>query len=217
LATTFAAQFSIITTTQEYCSARMSTKPAKLISVAALGFLVFAALGPGKWVPRSGLGWQIDHVAGYLVFTWIFCLAWPRPLMVGGALMALAVLLEGLQAFTPDRHPDLDAALYGAGAVLAAALVAGGFMRAPRLLTRPTLFVLKPFRLLRPAWNNARAALLTASGRARLLGSALARCVAPPSPTSVGLIAQPIAVRLRTDSSFREHIVSSRSADALVN
>jgi hypothetical protein len=192
-----------------------SSKPAKIIGVAALGVLVFAALGPEKWVPRSGLGWQVDHVAGYLVFTWIFCLAWPRPLMVGGALMAFAVLLEGLQAFTPDRHADLHAALYHASTVLVAALVAEGFMRAPRLLTRPTLLIPQPFRLLRPAWNKA--ALLTASGRARLLGSALARCVAPPSPTSVGLIAQPIAVRLRTDSSFREHIVSSRSADALVN
>jgi VanZ family protein len=150
-----------------------SSKPAKLISVAALGFFVFAALGPGKWVPRSGLVWQIDHIAGYLVFTWMFCLAWPRPLVVGGALMALAVLLEGLQAFTPDRHPDLNAALYSAGAVLAAALIAEFFMRAPRLLTGRTLLMAQPFRLLTPSWNNARVALLSA----RLLGGALARGV----------------------------------------
>ena len=76
----------------------------KVCSVAVLVLLVFVALGPAKWVPRSGLGWQIDHFVGYFAFTLMFCLAWPRPLVVGGALMVLAVLLEGLQAFTPDRH-----------------------------------------------------------------------------------------------------------------
>jgi hypothetical protein len=186
-----------------------STKPAKIISVAALSFLVFAALGPAKWVPRSGLGWQVDHVAAYLAFTWIFCLAWPRPVMVGGALMVFSVLLEGLQAFTPDRHPDLHAALYSASAVLVAALVAQGFMRAPRLLTWSTPLIPQPFSLLRPAWNNARAALLTASGEARLV---LARAVAPQSPAAVGLITQAIPVMVRTDSLLREHLVSGRSA-----
>jgi hypothetical protein len=183
---------------------------AKVISVAALGLLVFAALGPAKWVPRSGLGWQIDHIVGYLAFTWMFCLAWPRPLVVGGALMALAVLLEGLQAFTPDRHPDLDAALYSASAVLTAALVAAFSMRAraPRLLT---LFIAQRLRLLRPALNNVRAALLTGSGRARLVGSALARAVAPQSLASVGLVVQPIPARLRTAPLLREHMVSGRS------
>jgi len=174
----------------------MSTKStAKATSVVALGLLVFAALGPGKWVPRSGLGWQIDHIVGYSVFTWIFCLAWPRPLVVGGALMAFAVLLEALQAFTPDRHPDLHAALYSANAVLAAALVAEFFMRA---------------RLLRPARNSAKAALLTASGRARLLGRALARAVAPQSSASGGLIAEPIPVKLKTGPLLGEHMLSDR-------
>ena len=169
----------------------MSNTSAKVISVATLALIVFAALGPANWVPRSGLGWQIDHIVGYSVFTWIFCLAWPRPLVVGGALMAFAVLLEALQAFTPDRHPDLHAALYSAGAVLAAALVAELFMRA---------------RLLRPARNNAKAALLTASGRARLLGRALARAVAPQSSASGGLIAEPIPVRLKTGPLLGEQI-----------
>jgi VanZ family protein len=119
-------------------SARMSNTSAKVISVAVLALIVFAALGPANWVPRSGLGWKIDHIVGYSVFTWMCCLAWPRPIVVGGALMAFAMLLEALQAFTPDRHPDLHAALYSAGAVLAAALIAEFFMRAPRLLTGRT-------------------------------------------------------------------------------
>ena len=46
--------------------------------------------------------------------------AWCR--IVGGAMTAFAVLLEGLQAFTPDRIPDLHAALYSAGGVMGAAL-----------------------------------------------------------------------------------------------
>jgi hypothetical protein len=83
----------------------MSNTSAKVISVATLALIVFAALGPANWVPRSGLGWQIDHIVGYSVFTWMLCLTWPRPLVVGGALMAFAVMLEALQAFTPDRHP----------------------------------------------------------------------------------------------------------------
>ena len=77
----------------------------KVCSVGALVLLVFLALGPAKWQPRSGIGWEYDHFFGYFVFTLLFCLAWPRPLVVGGALMAFAVLLEGLQAFYPIARP----------------------------------------------------------------------------------------------------------------
>ena len=104
----------------------------KVCSVAALVLLAFIALGPAEWTPRSGLGWEIDHFAGYFALTLMFCLAWPRPLVVGGALMAFAVLLEGLQAFTADRSSYYVAALYGAGGVLAAALLAEVFIRARR-------------------------------------------------------------------------------------
>jgi VanZ family protein len=108
----------------------------KFCSVAATFLLVIVALGPAKWQPRTGLGWEIEHFVGYFVFTSMFCLAWPRPLVVGTALMAFAVLLEGLQALTPDRSSNLLAALYGAGGVLAAALLAELFIRARRRLTR---------------------------------------------------------------------------------
>ena len=43
--------------------------------------------------------------------------------------MAVSVLLEGLQAFTPDRSSNLVAAFYGAGGALAAALLAELFIR----------------------------------------------------------------------------------------
>ena len=137
----------------------------KVCSVAVLFLLVFAALGPAKWVPRSGLGWRIDHFFGYFALTLMFCLAWQRPLVVGGALMALAVLLEGLQAFTPDRHADLYAALISAGGAMAAVLPADLFIQAPRRLNGRTLLMLQRFRLRWPSGNNARAGSLTARGR----------------------------------------------------
>jgi VanZ family protein len=105
---------------------------AKICSVAAIVLLVITGLGPANWQPRTGLGWQIDHFFGYFAIASIVCLAWPRPFVVGGALMVFAVLLEGLQGLTPDRTPNLLAAFYGAGGVLAAALLAELFIRARR-------------------------------------------------------------------------------------
>jgi VanZ family protein len=105
---------------------------AKLGSVAIMVLLVIGALGPADWTPRTALGWQIDHFLGYFAITLLVCFAWPRPFAVGGVLMAAAFLLEGLQAFTPDRSVNLVAALCGAGGVLAAAVVAELFVRAWR-------------------------------------------------------------------------------------
>ena len=117
--------------------ARMTIKlMLKVCSVAALVLLTFVALGPATWQPRSGIGWEIDHFVGYFIFTLMFCIAWPRPLVVGGALMVFAVLLEGLQAFMPDRSSYYMAAVYSAGGVLAAALLAELFIRVRRRLNR---------------------------------------------------------------------------------
>jgi hypothetical protein len=57
----------------------------KFCSVAIIIVLVVIALGPANWQPRTALGWQIDHFLGYFVITSMFCLAWPRPLVVGGS------------------------------------------------------------------------------------------------------------------------------------
>jgi len=97
---------------------------AKVCSMAIMVLLVIGALGPADWTPRTALGWQIDHFVGYFVITLLVCFAWPRPFLVGGFLIAAAFLLEGLQAFTPDRTANLVAALCGAGGVVAAALLA---------------------------------------------------------------------------------------------
>jgi VanZ family protein len=101
----------------------------KLSSVAVLILLAIMALGPENWQPRTGLGWEFDHFAGYFVITTFICFAWSRPLLVGAALMAFGSLLEFLQAFTPDRSSNLMAAIYGASGALAAALIAELFMR----------------------------------------------------------------------------------------
>ena len=69
---------------------------AKVCSAAIMVLLVIGALGPARWTPRTALGWQMDHFLGYFAITLLVCLAWPRPLLVGGSLMATAFLLEGL-------------------------------------------------------------------------------------------------------------------------
>jgi VanZ family protein len=103
---------------------------AKVCSGIVLVLLVMAALGPENWTPRTSFGWQFDHFIGYFAVTLLVCFAWPRPFVVGGVLMVAAFLLEGLQAFTPDRTANFVAGLCGAGGVLAAALVAELFIRA---------------------------------------------------------------------------------------
>jgi hypothetical protein len=105
---------------------------AKFCSVIILVLLVVATLGPASWAPRSPFGWQIDHIVGYFVITSIVFVAWPRPFVVGGALIVAAVLLEALQALTPDRSANLIAACCSAGGVLSATLFAVCVIRARR-------------------------------------------------------------------------------------
>src|SRR5262245_59752038 len=108
----------------------------KFCSVAAaIAAIVYAELGPGDWQLRTGLGWQTEHFLAYFVVTSIVCLVWPRPLVIGPALMAASMLLEALQALTPDRHANFQAGLYGAGGAFAAALLAELFTRVWRWRT----------------------------------------------------------------------------------
>jgi VanZ family protein len=104
----------------------------KVFSVTTLIVVAFVALGPASWQPRSGLGFELDHFVGYFALTLLFCFAWPRPVVVGGVLTVVAVLLEGLQALMPDRSSYYMAIVYSAAGALTAALVAEVFIRARR-------------------------------------------------------------------------------------
>jgi VanZ family protein len=111
-------------------SKRTARRTLQASYVVGLVVLAFIALGPARWQPRSGIGWEIDHFVGYCVITLMCCVAWPRPVVVGGALMLFAVLLEGLQGFMPDRSSYYLAAVYSACGVLVGALIAELFIRA---------------------------------------------------------------------------------------
>jgi VanZ family protein len=108
----------------------MMNRMMKVFSVTVLIVVAFVALGPASWQPRSGLGFELDHFVGYFALTIMFCFAWPRPLVVGGALTVIAILLEGLQALMPDRSSYYMAIVYSAAGALTAALVSGVFLRA---------------------------------------------------------------------------------------
>jgi VanZ family protein len=144
----------------------MSAKSTRIGGAAVLALLLlFAALGPATWQVRTGLGWQFDHVIGYFGFAVMFSLAWRRPLAVGSILMASAMVLEGLQAFTPDRSCDLQAALVGVAGALAGAVFAelsGRVLR--RLDTRPVLVLQRLWRWL--SRNTVDTELATGAPRA---------------------------------------------------
>jgi hypothetical protein len=102
----------------------------KICTVAVLGVLIFFGLGPANLQPRSGLGWQFDHFVGYIVLSFVFCIAWGRHFVVAGALAAFAIALEASQALTTDRSSNAEAAFYSVCGVLAAALIAHLSVRA---------------------------------------------------------------------------------------
>lgn len=102
----------------------------KVCSIASLGLIAYAALGPAKWQLRPMLGWKTEHFLGFSSVTFVACIAWRRPFIVGPALMAAAGSLEALQGLTPDRVPDFPTALSGAGGALLASAVAELLIRA---------------------------------------------------------------------------------------
>jgi hypothetical protein len=106
---------------------------AKACSVVGVALLAIASLVPADWLLLIRTGhWEIEHFLAFFAVTSIVCLTWPRPFVVGGALMAVAALLEGLQGLTPDRTPNLMGAVWGAVGALAAALLTELFIRARR-------------------------------------------------------------------------------------
>jgi hypothetical protein len=112
-----------------------SSSISKWVALAGAVLIVAIAvdsLVPVAWQIRSGLHWLIEHFLVYFVVTFVLCLAWPRPIIVAGALMALAGAMEALQGLTADRVPDLPTAFCGAAGALTGALLADLCMGARR-------------------------------------------------------------------------------------
>jgi hypothetical protein len=105
---------------------------AKVCGVAAVLLLAFIALCPADWVPRTNLGFELDHFLAFFLVTSLVCIAWPRPFVVGGALMVVGGLLEALQLLTPDRSANVLGAFYSALGAFSAALIAELYIRARR-------------------------------------------------------------------------------------
>jgi VanZ family protein len=95
-----------------------------LLSATTIAAIGMASLLPTNWVPRTGLGWQVEHFLAYFTTTIVLCVAWRRPFVVAVSLIMCSGLLEAVQGLTPDRLPDLTSALCGTlGAISAAMLV----------------------------------------------------------------------------------------------
>ncbi len=103
-------------------------------SLALFALIIFAALGPAKMIPRTGLGWRVDHFTGYFVFTIASCWVWRRVFVVGVSITSFAVLLEICQGLTPDRTPDVMGAFFSASGILVATLLVDFFVRSRRQL-----------------------------------------------------------------------------------
>ena len=75
-------------------------------------------------MPRTDLGFELDHFLAFFLVTAVACVAWPRPFLVGGVLIILGPLLEALQLLTPDRSANVLGGIYSALGALVAAVLA---------------------------------------------------------------------------------------------
>ena len=79
-----------------------------LLAWVALGFIVFVTLSPNGLRPVFTHDPIYERVAAYLILGVLFSLAYPRRIwMVVSIVVGTAVVLEGLQQLTPDRHGQL--------------------------------------------------------------------------------------------------------------
>lgn len=87
-----------------------------LICIALLGCL---SLIPSNMEFRTGLPGQIEHSVAYFCMGSVLVLTYPRQwLQCAIWLIAIAIILEALQSFSPGRTPlIIDAAASSAGAI----------------------------------------------------------------------------------------------------
>ena len=85
--------------------------------------LVVVTIGPIEWRPVSPLPTQLERAVALAIIGFVFALAYPRHLLLVGALvLGATALLEALQLVEPSRHGriiDLSVKLVGAGLGLA--------------------------------------------------------------------------------------------------
>jgi hypothetical protein len=80
----------------------------KLIAVAAwtlLAFIAYATISPIQARPTLFPSAHLERLAAFAVLGALFCLAYPRHMvLVGLIVLGSVVLLELAQLLTPDRH-----------------------------------------------------------------------------------------------------------------
>ena len=102
----------------------MTSRLMWIVGALFTGVIAIASLVPAAWRIRLGLHWLVEHFLAYFCLTAVFCIASRKPMAVAAALIPLALVLEALQALTPDRVPDPITALFAATGVASAALLA---------------------------------------------------------------------------------------------
>jgi VanZ family protein len=80
----------------------------RLIAIPAwllLCFIAYATLSPICDRPTLSTSPSLEHVAAFAVLGTLFCLAYPRKMvLVCAVVFGCAILLELSQLLTPDRH-----------------------------------------------------------------------------------------------------------------
>ena len=101
---------------------------AKLGAWLSLLFVIGATLGPINSRPASGLPVPLERFAAFAVVGLLFVVAYPKRVgVVAVFLVVVAISLEALQLFSPDRHARvLDVAEKVAG-VIAGIVVGSSF------------------------------------------------------------------------------------------
>jgi VanZ family protein len=87
----------------------------KLITTAAwvvLAFIAYATISPIQDRPTLPTSSDFEHVGAFAVLGGLFCLAYPRQIiLVCLIVIGSAVLLELIQLLTPDRHGRIHDAI----------------------------------------------------------------------------------------------------------
>ena len=102
----------------------MVQKLARIAAWVVLCYIAYATLSPIAARPTLPSSSSIEHVAAFAVLGTLFCLAYPRHVvLVCMIVLGAAVLLELAQLITPDRHARAQDAIEkvagGAAGILA--------------------------------------------------------------------------------------------------